>query len=75
MPVGYGISQINLDVYNRWGSKIFKGNNETVGWDGKLNGKICEQGTYIYKIEIITVSGVSHNKTGHLVLLDSNRRQ
>ena len=38
-----------LDVYNRWGAKIFSGKpNE--GWDGRVDDDFAQQGTYVYDI-------------------------
>lgn len=69
IPVGYGISEIKLTIFDRWGHVIFKSNDETIGWDGKNKGQICEQGVYIYQAEIKAMSGATVKKTGHVTLL------
>ncbi len=43
----------NLSVFNRYGQKIFESlnapaNDRKYGWDGTVNGKRAEQGTYVY---------------------------
>ena len=68
-PKGYGIETFNLTIYDRWGTLIFKENNTVLGWDGKLKGKLCEQGVYVYQAEIISMRGVTAYKTGHVTLL------
>jgi gliding motility-associated-like protein len=68
-PVGYGIDNIQLIIFDRWGHQIFKGEGQTVGWDGTNKGKLCEQGVYIYKVEITAMSGEKRQKTGHVTLL------
>jgi len=40
---------VNLEVWNRWGESIYKGDD---GWDGKYNGKIVAKGTYFYAIRV-----------------------
>jgi gliding motility-associated-like protein len=69
IPVGYGISEIKLTIFDRWGSVIFKSTEDQIGWDGKENGRQCEQGVYIYQAEIVAMSGAKYKKTGHVTLL------
>jgi gliding motility-associated-like protein len=69
IPVGYGIDKIQLTIFDRWGHQVFKSNGDTIGWDGKKKGELCEQGVYIYQAEITAMSGVKLRKTGHLTLL------
>ena len=69
IPVGYAISEINLLIFDRWGTQIFKSHGDVIGWDGTNKGKLCEQGVYIYKAEITAMSGEKLYKTGHVTLL------
>ncbi|MES2566771.1 MAG: lectin-like protein [Bacteroidota bacterium] len=69
IPMGYGISEIKLTIFDRWGSVVFKSTEDQIGWDGKEKGRTCEQGVYIYKVEIIAMSGAKKQKTGHVTLL------
>lgn len=69
IPMGFGIDEIKLSIFNRWGTLIFKSNSENIGWDGKNKGQLCEQGIYIYQAEIKSMSGEVIVKTGHVTLL------
>ena len=44
------ISQMTVDIYQRWGDKIYTFNGLTEGWDGTRNGLPCPQETYVYRI-------------------------
>ncbi len=46
--------EISMQIFNRWGKKIFETKDARVGWDGKLNGLIQQAGSYVY---IITYKG------------------
>lgn len=46
---GTNIRHINMQIYNRWGTKIYEGTE----WDGTFEGKPCQQDTYIYFITIM----------------------
>ena len=42
---------VSMEIYNRWGQRVYETNNLVNGWDGTDgNGKPQEIGTYIYKI-------------------------
>ena len=36
-PIGYGINEYQLKIYNRWGENVFKTNNLDIGWDGSYH--------------------------------------
>lgn len=69
LPIGFGITDIKIMIFDRWGKQIFKSTESQKGWDGKLGGKICEQGIYVYLAEITTMAGTIENKVGHVSLL------
>ena len=39
---------LNVEIFNRWGNKIFEGNGNTVSW----NGNNCIEGIYFYKVTL-----------------------
>lgn len=41
-------------IINRWGRKVYEWSDPAGGWDGKINGKYANPGTYYY---IITAKG------------------
>lgn len=45
-----GPGQAIMQIYNRWGQMIFKG-DALIGWDGKFQNEIVPEGLYIYIIE------------------------
>lgn len=47
---GIDIYSFHCEIYNRWGEMIWESNEIEVGWDGTYNGKLVEQGTYLWKI-------------------------
>jgi len=40
----------NLQVFNRYGAKVFESNNINTGWDGRTGGRQNGVGVYIYRI-------------------------
>ncbi|HLV42372.1 MAG TPA: gliding motility-associated C-terminal domain-containing protein, partial [Brumimicrobium sp.] len=49
---GYDPGDYTLQIYNRWGELIFESRNADIGWDGTFNGKIAQEGTYVWRIEV-----------------------
>jgi gliding motility-associated-like protein len=46
------ISSFNFSIFNRWGEKIFTSTDPDLGWDGKYNGAVVQQGAYAYQIVV-----------------------
>ena len=58
--------EFELQIFNRWGEKLFSTTNQEIAWDCKYKGDIVPQGTYVWiatyryqgkKNEIITEKG------------------
>ncbi|MCU7549225.1 gliding motility-associated C-terminal domain-containing protein [Chitinophagaceae bacterium LB-8] len=47
---GEDITSYNIQVYNRWGTKVFESNEIRRGWDGTISGKLQPAGVYIWVI-------------------------
>ncbi len=70
MTSGISFRSYHLTIYNRWGEVIFESLNSDIGWDGTYLGKLCEPGTYVWKIEFKnTMNDKHHEKLGHVTIL------
>lgn len=47
---GENVTSYSLQIYNRWGQRIFATNSKNEGWDGTLSGHAQPAGTYIWVI-------------------------
>ncbi len=56
-------------VYNRWGEEVFTTNAINVGWDGMVDGKEAEIGTYVYIVVATATSGEEEMRQGNFVLV------
>jgi gliding motility-associated-like protein len=64
-PINYGLS-----IYDRWGGTIFESTNYTIGWDGRLEFVLCQDGIYNYQITYQRKDGESPVLiNGHVNLL------
>ncbi len=56
IPQGCPVKGFELEVYNRWGEKVFQSLDVTKGWDGTFGGQKSEVGTYSYFVRLETGS-------------------
>ena len=40
-----------FSVYNKWGERVFYSEETEIGWDGKYQGSICQDDTYIWTLK------------------------
>jgi gliding motility-associated-like protein len=68
--LGEKANSFEMLIFDRWGELIFQSFDHTVGWDGTYQGKVCPDGTYIWKIRMKTkdVDDVI-TKIGHVILM------
>ena len=62
IPKVYYGETVLLEIYDRWGSQLFKSSNYSEGWDGSYNGENVNPGVYIY---VLTIKG--YNEKGELI--------
>jgi len=60
------LSDYKLEIYNRWGAKIFFSDAYAVGWDGTEDGKDALPGAYSYIIAFTKTNGKQFIKQGNV---------
>ena len=65
---GFNITDISMDIFNRWGEKLFSSKDITQGWKGTFKSQPCEVAVYVYKITYKGLDGKKYDKTGHVTL-------
>lgn len=68
-PKGHGIVQYSLQVFDRWGEKLFSTTDFPTGWDGSFKGQPCKSDSYVWKIVVYNVFGKSKEYVGHVTLM------
>jgi gliding motility-associated-like protein len=74
-PKGFGIVKYELNIFDRWGEKVFSTKDFEQGWDGTMQSKkdvkygILEEGSYTWLINVTNVFGKSHELKGHVILM------
>jgi gliding motility-associated-like protein len=52
-PVGYGVKQFEMKIFNRWGELIFTTDDIQNKWDGTYLGEKVQPGSYVYDVTAI----------------------
>ncbi len=63
------IIEFDMEIFDRWGLKMYSTNDITKGWDGKVRNMEVPQGVYFYLITAKGIDNVIINKQGSLLLL------
>jgi gliding motility-associated-like protein len=68
LPVVRGINSLEYTIYNRWGQRIFLG-NESTGWDGTFAGTPVPEGVYVVLLSVTNRYGHRYYQSASIVLL------
>jgi gliding motility-associated-like protein len=63
------LKRYNLDIYNRWGERVFETTDLNQGWDGTYQGSPVQDGTYTWKINFRWYDQRAFELTGHITLI------
>lgn len=67
---GNGIETFRMEIFDRWGNRLFTSDDLEHGWDGRLqNGQLAPQGVYNYKIDVVFYSHKTESVLGKVTLL------
>lgn len=66
-----GVYEYEIEIYNRYGTLMFKSNSMNINWDGYTDGRKASDGIYFYSITIKDFKGDYLDYSGSLTLLSN----
>jgi gliding motility-associated-like protein len=64
-----GVKELTLQIYNRWGQKMYEFTGAKAAWDGvSANGTKVSEGTYFYFVKAIGYDDTVYEKQGPVTL-------
>ena len=66
---GTGYKNVIMQIFNRWGEKIYEENSLNPSWDGKLNGIDCQIDVYVYQFFVTDIFDEVHLYRGKVTLI------
>lgn len=63
------IQTYKMEIFDRWGSKLFESTDPILGWDGRRGSQPMPQGTYTFTINAKQINGHTFYERGVVMLL------
>lgn len=63
------LTDIDFEIYNRWGQLVFKTNDPSRGWDGTYNGEPLNPAVFAYHITGRGPTGETVDRRGNITLV------
>jgi gliding motility-associated-like protein len=67
--MGNCIKTLLFSIYDRWGEKVFETTEQSVCWDGVYNGKLMDNGIFVYYLKATLQNGEEITKKGNISLV------
>jgi gliding motility-associated-like protein len=67
--VGFREKGFTMDIFDRWGTRVYSTTEYGKGWDGTVKGNPAADGVYIYKIRVATLGSGKREFAGHVNLI------
>jgi gliding motility-associated-like protein len=69
-PVIEGYTFVQLEIWSRWGEKVFDSLNAGSNtWDGTINGLPAPSDVYIYRVNVLMPNEQAETRSGDVTLL------
>jgi len=65
---GFFITRLEFNIFDRWGTLIYA-NDSSKPWDGKFNGRVMPNDTYVWTAKGSDLAGQNFSRSGTVVLL------
>lgn len=66
---GYNLATLDVMIFDRWGHLITEWNTMDGSWDGKLKGRECPIGVYVYVLYATGLEGREYRQYGHVSII------
>lgn len=63
------IQYFSLNIYNRWGEKVYESNDNGTGWDGRYKAQLQDPQSFVYTLSIVLQHGERRAFKGSVLLM------
>ena len=65
-----GLKEFRVEIYNRWGTKVFETEAATIKWDGRTTAGVeLSDGTYFYILTAVSITNKDYSTKGFINLI------
>ncbi len=70
LPIDFSAtSEIDIQIFNRWGEKVYETNDILKGWDGTYKGQLLSPDSYLFNVKGLFRDGKEFSQTGTVALV------
>lgn len=66
---GIGITEFEMNIFDRWGEQLYFSHNMDEGWDGLYKNMPVTNDVFVYRVVVTTVKGDEYVYAGHVTLV------
>jgi gliding motility-associated-like protein len=66
---GRHIERLDFQVFDRWGERVFRTEDITIGWDGRFGGKPADPAVFVYHLTAWCADGQRFFKKGNVTVV------
>ena len=63
------VTDMKLQIFNRWGELVFESTKLSDGWDGTYKGKDADPAVFVYHLTVVCEDGQEYFEKGNITLL------
>ena len=67
--MGGPFTKFNIQIFNRWGEKVFETDQQREWWDGTFRGNPLPGGVFAYRLVAVGDDGGEYKMTGNITLI------
>lgn len=65
----YNVEELQAQIFDRWGLKVFEWDTIDGGWDGKVEGNPAQADVYVYRVTTVDINNRREVRIGHVSLV------
>lgn len=66
---GAHIERLDFQVFDRWGERVFRTEDQRVGWNGQFKGKLVDPAVFVYHLKAWCIDGQEYFKKGNVTVV------
>lgn len=63
------LTYFSLNIYNRWGEKVYESNDNGTGWDGRYKAQLQNPQSFVYTLSVVLQHGERRAFKGSVLLV------
>lgn len=66
---GNNLTEVHLQIYDRWGEMVFETFDQNIGWDGTFKGREVDPAVFVYYLEVTCIDSQEYFEKGNITVI------